>query len=89
VRILDEERQKSSTKNDARYQRRCGKRYLKLAEPPTQQPSLYTYEVIDGAIQRLHWACRRQEGFPGTLPDQTTGAGTTNNILEGLGLIRR
>jgi len=46
-------------------------------------------KVMDEALQRLYWACRRQQGFPGNLPDETKGPVTTAEILEGLGLIGR
>lgn len=38
------------------------------------------------AIQRLYWACRRRQGFPGDPPDESTGEVTTTAILKGLGL---
>ncbi|KIW36275.1 hypothetical protein, variant [Exophiala oligosperma] len=44
--------------------------------------------VMDVALQQLYWACRQKSGFPGKLPDESTGAVTTDAILEGLGLVR-
>ncbi|KIW36560.1 uncharacterized protein PV06_11210 [Exophiala oligosperma] len=44
--------------------------------------------VTDIALQQLYWACRQKSGFPGKLPDESTGAVTTDAILEGLGLLR-
>jgi hypothetical protein len=44
-------------------------------------------EVTKEAIQRLYWACRRKEDFPGDIPDESTGEITTDSILRGLGLI--
>jgi hypothetical protein len=43
-------------------------------------------EVTDAALQMLYWACRNQAGFPGQVPDESTGAVSTTNILKGLGL---
>lgn len=43
-------------------------------------------ELTDEALQRLYWACRRQEDFPGVLPNELRGIVTTNDILAGLGL---
>ncbi|OQU95666.1 hypothetical protein CLAIMM_01847 [Cladophialophora immunda] len=44
-------------------------------------------KVTDEALQRLYWACRRKEDFPGNLPNESKGTVTTKDILEGLGLI--
>ncbi|KIW68945.1 hypothetical protein PV04_04856 [Phialophora macrospora] len=44
-------------------------------------------EVTDTALQRLYWACRRKTGFPGRIPDESTGVVSTTDILKGLGLI--
>ncbi|KAK5020899.1 hypothetical protein LTS07_011364 [Exophiala sideris] len=43
-------------------------------------------EVLDEAIQRLYWACRRKTNFPGDVPDESTGVVTTDVILRGLRL---
>ncbi|OCT52924.1 hypothetical protein CLCR_10746 [Cladophialophora carrionii] len=45
-------------------------------------------EVTDAALQRLYWACRRKTGFPGQIPDESTGVVTTTDILKGMGLIK-
>ncbi|EXJ60275.1 hypothetical protein A1O7_04427 [Cladophialophora yegresii CBS 114405] len=45
-------------------------------------------EVTDTALQRLYWACRRKTGFPGSIPDESTGVVATTDILKGMGLIR-
>lgn len=46
-------------------------------------------DVTDEALQRLYWACRRHEDFPGPLPDESRGNVTTYDILVGLGLVRQ
>lgn len=43
-------------------------------------------EVMDDALQRLYWACRRKASFPGDVPDESTGVVTTDAILRGLHL---
>ena len=43
-------------------------------------------DVIDEALQRLYWACRQGRGFPGTIPDESSGRVSTDAILRGLGL---
>ncbi|KAK5044858.1 hypothetical protein LTR84_010396 [Exophiala bonariae] len=43
-------------------------------------------EVIDEALQTLYWACREGRGFPGTVPDESSGQVSTDAILRGLGL---
>lgn len=43
---------------------------------------------MDKALQQLYWACRQKSEFPGEVPDESTGAVTTDAILEGLGLMR-
>lgn len=43
-------------------------------------------EVIDEALQTLYWACREGRGFPGTIPDESSGHVSTDAILNGLGL---
>jgi hypothetical protein len=43
-------------------------------------------EVMDEALQQLYWACRHKSGFPGEVPDESTGVVTTDAILNGLGL---
>lgn len=43
-------------------------------------------EVTDEALQRLYWACRRGSGFPGPIPDESTGSPSTAAILDALGL---
>jgi hypothetical protein len=45
-------------------------------------------EVTDSALQQLYWACRRRSGFPGEIPNETSGSVTTANILKGLGLLK-
>jgi len=37
-------------------------------------------------MQRLYWACRRYDGFPGILPDEPGNNVTTSDILVGLAL---
>lgn len=44
-------------------------------------------ELTAEAIQRLYWACRTRQGFPGDPPDESTGEVTTTAILKGLGLM--
>jgi len=44
-------------------------------------------EMMDEALQRLYWACRTTSGFPGSIPDDSTGVVTTEAILKGLGLM--
>ncbi|KAJ9497274.1 hypothetical protein H2202_007078 [Exophiala xenobiotica] len=41
---------------------------------------------MDEALQQLYWACRHKTGFPGEVPDESTGVVTTDAILNGLGL---
>ncbi|OAL19961.1 hypothetical protein AYO22_09488 [Fonsecaea multimorphosa] len=43
-------------------------------------------DVIDEALQRLYWACRQGRGFPGVIPDESSGRVSTDAILRGLGL---
>jgi len=43
-------------------------------------------DVIDEAMQRLYWACRQGRGFPGVVPDDSSGRVSTDDILRGLGL---
>jgi hypothetical protein len=43
-------------------------------------------DVIDEALQRLYWACREGRGFPGVVPDESSGRVSTETILQGLGL---
>ena len=45
-----------------------------------------TREVMDQAVQTLYWACRQNRGFPGTIPDESSGSVSTDAILRGLGL---
>lgn len=44
-------------------------------------------QVMDEALQQLYWACRRKFGFPGEIPDESTGVITTDAILKGLGFM--
>ena len=48
---------------------------------------LHLHEIENEALQRMYSACRKGQGFPGTLPDETSGEVTTHAILHGLGLI--
>ncbi|KAI1625555.1 hypothetical protein EDD37DRAFT_309136 [Exophiala viscosa] len=43
-------------------------------------------DVMDEALQRLYWACRQKENFPGDVPDESPGTVTTDAILTGLHL---
>lgn len=43
-------------------------------------------DVMDEALQRLYWACREGRGFPGLIPDESSGRVSTDAILRGLGL---
>lgn len=43
-------------------------------------------DVIDEALQKLYWACRGGRGFPGVIPDESSGRVSTEAILQGLGL---
>ncbi|KIW71688.1 hypothetical protein, variant 3 [Phialophora macrospora] len=43
-------------------------------------------DIIDEALQRLYWACRERTGFPGLIPDESSGRVSTDAILRGLGL---
>ncbi|ETI22956.1 hypothetical protein G647_04751 [Cladophialophora carrionii CBS 160.54] len=43
-------------------------------------------DIIDEALQRLYWACREGTGFPGVVPDESSGRVSTDAILRGLGL---
>ncbi|EXJ79784.1 hypothetical protein A1O3_08068 [Capronia epimyces CBS 606.96] len=43
-------------------------------------------DVMDEALQRLYWACRENRGFPGIIPDESSGRVSTDAILRGLGL---
>ncbi len=43
-------------------------------------------DVIDEAFQMLYWACRDNSGFPGSVPDESSGRVSTDAILRGLGL---
>ncbi len=45
-------------------------------------------EVTDAGLQQLYWACRRRTGFPGRVPDESTGTVATTDILKALGLIK-
>ena len=45
-------------------------------------------EMTDEAIQRLYWACRRHSGFPGDIPDESSGPPSTSAIMDALGLKR-
>ena len=45
------------------------------------------HEIIDEALQNLYWACREGRGFPGTVPDESTGHVSTDAILHGLGFM--
>ncbi|KAL6242674.1 hypothetical protein RBB50_010320 [Rhinocladiella similis] len=44
------------------------------------------HDVMDEALQRLYWACREGRGFPGVVPDESSGRVATDAILRGLGL---
>jgi hypothetical protein len=44
-------------------------------------------EATDTAIQQLYWACRRKQGFPGQIPDESSGQISTTDVLRGLGLL--
>ncbi|KIW17328.1 hypothetical protein PV08_04520 [Exophiala spinifera] len=44
------------------------------------------HDVMDEALQRLYWACREGRGFPGVIPDESSGRVSTDAILRGLGL---
>ncbi|KAK5437527.1 hypothetical protein LTR34_001071 [Exophiala xenobiotica] len=44
------------------------------------------HDVMDEALQRLYWACREGRGFPGVIPDESSGRVSANAILRGLGL---
>jgi len=44
-------------------------------------------EITDEALQRLYWASKQGQVFPGKLPSEANGPVTTNQILEGLGLV--
>jgi hypothetical protein len=44
------------------------------------------HDIIDDALQKLYWACRNNQGFPGVIPDESNGAVSTDAILRGLGL---
>ncbi|KAK5048790.1 hypothetical protein LTR69_011289 [Exophiala sideris] len=39
------------------------------------------------ALQQMYWACRLGTGFPGKIPDESTGVVPTDAILHGLGLM--
>ncbi|KAK5468043.1 hypothetical protein LTS15_001016 [Exophiala xenobiotica] len=41
---------------------------------------------MDEALQRLYWACRQGRGFPGVIPNESSGRVSTDAILRGLGL---
>lgn len=41
---------------------------------------------MDQALQTLYWACRQNLGFPGVIPDESSGHVSTDAILRGLGL---
>lgn len=41
---------------------------------------------MDEALQKLYWACREGSGFPGAIPDESSGRVSTEEILRGLGL---
>lgn len=43
--------------------------------------------MTDEALQRLYWACRRNSGFPGEVPDESKDKVTTEDILKGMGLM--
>ena len=53
----------------------------------TQTSYCQMREVTDCALQRLYWACRQGSGFPGKIPDESTGNVTSTDILKALGLI--
>jgi hypothetical protein len=44
-------------------------------------------DVTDAALQKLYWACRGAAGFPGQIPDESTGSVSTTDILRGMGLV--
>jgi hypothetical protein len=44
-------------------------------------------EATDTAIQQLYWACRRKQGFPGQIPDESNGHVSTTDVLRGLSLL--
>jgi len=46
-------------------------------------------EVTDTSLQQLYWACRKNTGFPGRIPDEPDGVVLNTNILKGLGLIQQ
>ncbi|KIX10562.1 uncharacterized protein Z518_01646 [Rhinocladiella mackenziei CBS 650.93] len=43
-------------------------------------------DVMDEALQKLYWACREGRGFPGIVPEESSGRVSTDAILRGLGL---
>jgi len=61
--------------------------YLASRRREAKNYYLQMSEVTDEALQRLYWACRRRENFPGDVPDESKGQITTNAILRGLGLV--
>ncbi|KAJ9646820.1 hypothetical protein H2204_000512 [Knufia peltigerae] len=90
VTVAETKRQSATALRDVRL----AEGTIHLAPTPPEEDAMLELsdycrmrDVLDEAIQRLYWACRQESGFPGDIPDESSGSVTTDSILCGLGLI--